>query len=432
MSNQNGDAPASPDPARPDGGAPSAGSESAPSKGRFKLAMCFLVAALEGYDIQVISSAAPQLRVAMNLRPDQIGIFFAATLIGLAIGAVLGGWFSDRYGRKPVLIGSVCALGLFTFLTTLVTSYDGLLITRILAGIGLGGAMPTLIATVAELSGGRRTTSAVTTMICGQPTGGIVSALTGQTIANAFGWQSLFFTGGVLTLLIVPFVIFLIPETGKPLHHEARTPQMPAARALFGDGRTASTLLLWLIFILALALLSILLSWTPLLVIGKGLGKMVGLNTVIAINFGGILGGLAISRLIDRHGVRWPMIALFAIVTVSLFLFANAASSIAMILLGVAVGFGVLGAQFTLYGIAPRLYPVAGRGSGVGIAVAMGRVGSILGPILIGDYIHGGASENEAVLLMMPAAVIAGLAVFLLANSSKGVLDIDLAAGPQK
>jgi AAHS family 3-hydroxyphenylpropionic acid transporter len=383
--------------------------------------LCFAVALLEGYDLQVISSAGPYLVKLLQLRPQQMGWLFSASLIGLAAGAIGGGWLADRYGRKPALIGSVLVLGAFTLATAYANSFESLMVIRILAGVGLGGAMPTLIALVAEVSGGHKTTSAVTTMICGQPLGGIVSALVGQTIAAKYGWQSLFVVGGALTVLVVPLLMLGLPET-KPATAGARSARMPTLQALFGEGRAPASLLLWAVFILTLALLSVLLSWTPLLVMGKGLPKPVGLNAIIAINVGGIVGGLVISRLIDRWGVRWPMLSLYVITGVSLYLFARVQSETMLLLVAGFVGLGVLGAQFSLYGIAPRLYPLAGRGSGVGVAVAMGRIGSILGPVVIGGLISRGSTESETVMVMAPVGLTAGVALVLLTLAARQAL----------
>lgn len=401
----------------------------APARARGNLAtmvLCFLVAVLEGYDLQVISSAGPHLLRTMHLTPDKIGWFFSASLIGLAIGAILGGWVADRIGRKPTLVVSVAALGVFTLATAFATSFEVLLAIRILAGVGLGGAMPTLISLVAEISGGRNTTSAVTTIICGQPLGGIISALVGKTLAEQYGWPSLFLVGGALTVLIVPLLMYGLPETKPNTPGSGTSARMPAGVALFGEGRANATLLLWAVFILTLALLSILLSWTPLLIMGKGLPRPVGLNAIIAINAGGILGGIAISRAIDRFGVRWPLIALYGIMTVSLYLFAHAQRVDSIMLLAGFAGFAVLGAQFSLYGVAPQLYPLAGRGSGVGVAVAMGRIGSILGPVMIGGMLTAGSSGDQAVLVMAPIALIAGVALFLLTAGGR------LAASPAR
>lgn len=379
------------------------------------VSLCFLVSVLEGYDLQVISSAGPHLQRTMNLSPEQIGWFFSASLIGLAAGAIIGGWLADRMGRKTILVYSVIALGVFTFATAFAWNFESLLILRILAGVGLGGAMPTLIALIAELTGGVRTTSAVTTIICGQPTGGIISGIVGKTLAENYGWPSLFIVGGVLTVLIVPLLWTMLPET-KPTQSldKAKQQKMPMSQALFGEGRAPGTLLLWSVFILTLALLSILLSWTPLLLMGKGFSRLASFDAIIAVNLGGILGGLVISRAIDRFGIRWPMVALYVIMTVGFYSFAHSQQFATLMLLAGVLGFAVLGAQFSLYGVAPRLYPIEGRGSALGLAVAMGRIGSILGPVMVGGLLTAGAGEDDAVLVMAPIALAAGIALWLM------------------
>lgn len=378
--------------------------------------LCFLVSVLEGYDLQIISSAGPVLQGQMGLSPGQTGLFFSATLIGLAFGAIIGGRLADSIGRKPTLIWSVGALGLFTLLTALAPNFETIVTLRILAGVGLGGAMPTLIALIAEVSGGRNTTSAVTTIIVGQPLGGIISALTGRTMIESHGWQGLFVVGGLLTVVMVPLLWKTLPESRQvvAVGSAAKIQRMAMSTALFGEGRTFPTILLWLIFILTLALLSICLSWTPLLVMGKGFTREIGLNAIMAINAGGIVGGVVMSRVIDRYGVRWPMIALYVLMTLGLYQFARVSDFAPLLATAFVVGFGVLGAQFTLYGISPRLYPKAGRGAGVGVAVAMGRIGSILGPVVVGSLLTGGSSANAVLAVMAPVALLSGVALFVL------------------
>lgn len=389
--------------------------------GAFAMPLCFLVSVLEGYDLQVISSAGPALQKVMKLSQGQIGFFLSATLIGLAIGAVLGGWLADRIGRKPVVIVSVAALGLFTFATALSSTYEMVVITRILAGIGLGGAMPTLIATMTELSAAEKTTSAVTTMIVGQPLGGIISGLAGRTMVTNFGWQSLFLVGGVLTVLTLPLLVRFLPETRRPGTTNL-SDRMPATQALFGDGRAPATLLLWTAFILTLALLSILLGWTPLLVKSMGYPIPVGINAIIAINVGGIVGGVIASRAIDRLGVRVPMLVLYGLMAVGLFMFSRVDTSTGLMAAAFLVGLGVLGGQFTLYGVAPRVYPLQGRGSGVGFAVAMGRFGSVFAPIIVGLALGQGAQASQSIRAMVPVALVAGLALLALTIISNATL----------
>lgn len=397
--------------------------------GAFAMPICFLVSVLEGYDLQVISSAGPALQKIMKLSQEQIGFFLSATLIGLAIGAVAGGWLADRIGRKPVVIVSVATLGVFTFATALSSTYEMVVITRILAGIGLGGAMPTLIATMTELTAAEKTTSAVTTMIVGQPLGGIISGLAGRTMVTNFGWQSLFLVGGVLTVLTLPLLIRYLPETRRPGTANMSV-RMPAIQALFGEGRAAATLLLWTSFILTLALLSILLGWTPLLVKSMGYPIPVGINAIIAINVGGIVGGLIASRAIDKLGVRVPMLVLYGVMALGLYMFASVETPTGLMAAAFLVGLGVLGGQFTLYGVAPRVYPFQGRGSGVGFAVAMGRFGSVFAPIIVGLALGQGAGAGQSIQAMVPVALLAGLALLALTVVSSSTLGPAGRAGP--
>lgn len=392
-----------------------------PAAARWTLPLCFLIAVLEGYDLQVISSAGPFLQREMGLGPHQLGWFFSASLLGLAIGAIGGGWLADRIGRKRVLVWSLVTLGLFTLGSALAHDYALLMVMRMFAGLGLGGAMPTLIAMVTEVSGGAKTTTAVTTMICGQPLGGILSALVGKGLAASYGWEVLFTIGGVATIATIPLVLRVLPETRTTSAH-ADAARLPAGQALFGEDRARQTALLWAVFIFTLALLSILLSWTPLLVIGKGLPRDVGLSAIIAINLGGIVGGLIASRAIDRLGVRWPMLALYTLMAFAFHRFAGATATTPLLIAAFLVGVGVLGAQFTLYGIAPRIYPLAGRATGVGLAVAMGRIGSVGGPLVIGGLLGQGASAEAAIRVMIPIALAAGVGLLALTLVSGGKL----------
>ncbi|NKJ44507.1 MFS transporter [Novosphingobium sp. SG720] len=395
--------------------------EATAERSTWTMPLCFLVTVLEGYDLQIISSAGPVLQNVMNLSQAQIGVFLSATLIGLGIGAVIGGWAADWAGRKPVVIASIVALGLFTFGTALSTSYEMVVLTRILAGVGLGGAMPTLIATMAETSAAARTTSAVTTVIVGQPLGGILSGIVGRTLVVNYGWQSLFTVGGILTVLTIPLLIRYLPETLTKGRHRNGA-KLASWQALFGGGRAGSTVLLWIAFILTLALLSVLLGWTPLLVRGMGYPVRLGIDAIIAINLGGVAGGLCASRMIDRLGVRGPMLVLYALIVVGLIVLSQAKSPSGVMVAAFLVGIGTLGGQFTLYGIAPRLYPRAGRGAGVGTAVALGRFGSVFAPVIVGLALGQGAGAASAIVTMIPVAVIAGLALYGLSIVGAGAL----------
>ncbi len=387
------------------------------SAARLTLWLCFAVAVLEGYDLQALAVVGPALRATMQLDPRQMGVAFSASLIGLAIGAACGGRLADRIGRKRVLLASLLGLGVMTVLTALARDFQTLITMRILAGLAMGGAMPNLIAISAAASHGERATTKVAAMICGMPAGGVVAAVGGHALVARYGWQGLFILGGVMTVVVIPILWRLLAEpTLAKRQLQAEPPSWQ--HSLFSEGRTAPTLLLWLLFILTLAIFSTVAGWTPTLVVDKGLPASVGYESLTAMNIGGIAGALILSWGCDRWGVRPVMLASYIAMAASLWLFSISAVMSSVVPLAGLVGFWALGAQCALYGISPQMYPPASYGTGVGSAVAAGRIGSILGPIVAGYLMGHGASADQLIFGMAPFALLAAVVLMTLAAAA--------------
>ncbi|MRW88531.1 MFS transporter [Duganella sp. FT80W] len=391
---------------------------------RLTLWLCFAVAVLDGYDLQAMAIAGPALRAAMQLDPRQLGFAFSASLIGLALGAAYGGRLADRIGRKQVLIVSLLALGMMTVATALATDFRWLVTLRILAGLAMGGVMPNLIAIAASASRGERATTKVAAMICGMPAGGVVASMVGHALIARYGWQGLFVLGGVLTVVIIPALLRWLAEPGAEQLGltAARTAAASWRESLFGERRALPTLLLWVLFIFTLAIFSTVAGWVPTLVVDKGLPAAVGYQSLLAINVGGIAGALILSSSCDRWGVRPVMLATYAAMAISLWLFSSAATIGAVVSLAGLVGFWMLGAQCALYGISPQIYPAANCSTGVGSAVAAGRIGSILGPVIAGYMMGQGTTANQLIFIMAPLAVLAGAVLLALAASTGNAL----------
>lgn len=389
-------------------------------RARLTLWLCFAVAVLEGYDLQAMAIAGPAVRAAMRLDPSQLGIAFSASLIGLALGAAYGGKLADGIGRKRVLIVSLLGLGVMTVATALANDFRGLIVMRVLAGLAMGGVMPNLIAIASSASRGERATTKVAAMICGMPAGGVVASMIGFPLIARFGWQGLFVAGGVMTLVVIPFLLRYLSEPGAELRAVQASQAAPVSwrQSLFGAGRAVPTLLLWVLFIFTLAIFSTVAGWVPTLVVDKGLPAAVGYQSLLAMNVGGIAGALMLSASCDRWGVRPVMLTTYAAMAASLWLFSNASGAGAVLPLAGLVGFWMLGAQCALYGISPQIYPAASCGTGVGGAVAAGRIGSILGPIIAGYMMGQGTTANQLIFVMAPLAVLAGLVLLALAAAT--------------
>jgi len=375
--------------------------------------LCFLVAVLEGFDIQAMGVAAPKLAPLFALDASQMGWVFSISNIGLVIGASVGGRLADWSGRKPVLLGAVAVFGAFTLATAFAGDYPTLLGVRFCAGLGFGAALPNMMAIAAEISRPEKAATTAAAMFCGMPFGGGLAALTTQLLPADFNWRTLFILGGVLPIVLIPALLRWMPET-LVRGTSPRTHGTSVAQVLFSGGRATPTLLLWLAFLPTLLILYLFLNWLPTLVIAKGLERAVAPQASLAFNFGSVAGALVCGWMVDRFRFRWPLTLAYLLLIVLLFLLSAADSHAMLITLSGAVGFCLLGANYALYGVAPAYYPLSIRGTGSGASIAVGRVGAIAGPLLAGLLISGGTSAAGVVQYMVPVAAVSAIAVFLL------------------
>lgn len=378
------------------------------------VAVCCLLAVFEGFDLQSAGVAAPRLAPDLGLSPDALGWFFSVSTFGLMLGAAVGGRLSDRLGRKTTLLFSVAVFGLLSIATGLATDLNSLLLARFLTGVGLGGALPNLIAIVAESVEPRLRSRAVGFLYAGLPCGGAIASLVSLAGADPSDWRVIFHVGGVGPLLALALAIPLLPNPPKP---SSRAQEPSAIRksgfveAAFGEGRGVTTLLLWIGFFLALLVMYLLLSWLPSLLIGKGLSRSDAGLVQMAFNLAGAVGSVATGWLMDHPKRRSATIlAVFGASALALTAAAVVPASLAVFLVvGAAVGATISGVQSTVYGMAPSFYPTRLRGTGVGAAVVMGRLGSAAGPLLAAVLIGAGRPPGQVLLALLPILLAGGI-----------------------
>lgn len=377
------------------------------------IAICFSIATLEGFDIQALGVAAPRLVPDLALSAAQMGWIFSAGNIGLVFGALMGGLAADRFGRKRALAVATFVFGLCTLALAATHGFSGLLIARVLAGLGFGGALAILMAIATDVSDPDRRASTAALMFCGMPLGGGTVALITQVLPPAASWRSLFVMGGVLSLLVAIAVVVALRESAGRSSGASGSGRA-ALTLLFGGDRARPTLLIWVASIPTLLILYLILNWLPLLAVAKGLARQTAPQAALAFNYGSVVGALVFGWLVDRLGSRWPLSLGYGGVALALLWLGHAAGGAGLIVASGAAGFFVLGTNYALYGVIPGHYPADGRATGAGAAVAVGRVGSIIGPLLAGYLINGGATADSVILRLVPPAVVAGIAVFLL------------------
>ncbi|MBJ9967772.1 3-(3-hydroxy-phenyl)propionate transporter MhpT [Burkholderia seminalis] len=379
------------------------------------LGLCFAIALLEGLDLQSVGVAAPRMAHEFGLSVSQMGLAFSAGTFGLLPGAMLGGWLADRIGRKHVLIASVCLFGLLSIATAQVSSFAMLVAVRALTGLGLGGAMPNLIALSSEAVDARSRSSAVAVMYCGIPFGGVIASLIGVLLAGDTEWRHIFYVGGVGPLLLAPLLLALLPESRAFLDVSASGAARPSVgQTLFGGSRTGTTLALWLSYFCTLIVLYFLLNWLPSLMAAKGLARSQAGIVQIFFNIGSGLGVLGIGMSMDRLRPSRVVGGMYAGIVLSLAALAIAPGLLWLSAAAFAAGMFVVGGQSVLYALAAIYYPTAMRGTGVGSAVAVGRLGSVVGPLAAAELLAMGRSAPVVIGASIPVTLVAAVAALLL------------------
>lgn len=376
------------------------------------IGLCFLVALMEGLDLQAAGIAAQGMAAAFELDKLHMSWVFSAGIIGLLPGAFAGGWLADRIGRKRVLMASVGLFGVFSLATALAWDINSLLVARCLTGVGLGAALPNLIALTSEVAGPRLRGTAVSLMYCGVPLGAALAALIG--IADlAGGWQVVFYVGGVVPLLIVPLLGLYLPESQQFRNVQGEAP-IGVVQGLFREGAALPTTLIWVSYFFTLMVVYILINWLPSLVIGQGFTGRQASWVMLALQIGAAAGTLFLGWVMDRLPA-WALSALIYVgILVSLTALGLASHLPGMLAAGFIAGFFATGGQCVLYALAPHFYRPSIRATGVGSAVAIGRLGAMSGPLVAGKMLALGTGTAGVMLASAPGIVIAAVAMFYL------------------
>ncbi|MET3116855.1 AAHS family 3-hydroxyphenylpropionic acid transporter [Undibacterium sp. GrIS 1.8] len=382
------------------------------------IALCFIVALLEGLDLQVTGLAASGIGAEFKLSPAQMGWMFSAGLLGLLPGGFVGGRLADKIGRKMILVISVILFGVFSLASVYAWDYSSFLAARLMTGLGLGAALPVLILLSSEAFEEKYRSTAVSMTYCGVPLGGALASLFGM-LNLGYGWRSLFYIGGLLPIIVAIALLIWLPESRAFQKENLSRGQRQATTQtafsdLFRHKMWHSTTLLWLGFFFTITTLYLLLNWLPSLLMRQGIDRSHASIVQIFFNLGGAAGALLTGRLLDRTRPAMVVVLTYTGMLLSLAALGLSDSFAVMVLAGGLAGYCALGAQLVQYSLAPKLYSTYIRATGVGTALTIGRMGAVGGPLIAGAILATGAGVGGVMLAASPGLVIAAACALVL------------------
>lgn len=402
---------------------------------------CALIIIFDGYDLAVAGIALPSIMKEMGVTPATAGYMVSSALFGMMFGAIFLGTIADKIGRRWAIVICIVLFSVFTALAGLTHDPIAFSTTRFLAGLGIGGVMPNVVAQMTEYSPRKMRSTLVTLMFSGYAVGGMLAAVLGKGLIETYGWSYVFFAA-VAPVLLIPFVLKSMPESMPFLIKMGRidelkkivsrmepsyTPsandtfELPSSHKassapvgkLFQDGRGFSTIMIWVAFFMCLFMVYALSSWLTKLMASAGYSLGSALTFVLVLNFGAMIGAIGGGWLADRFNIKYVLMCFYALAAVSITLLGvKMPTELLFFVVGLA-GASTIGTQILTYAYTGQFYPMSIRSTGIGLASGMGRSGAILAPIVIGTLVGMALPLQQNFIAIAIPAVIAVIAVGL-------------------
>jgi benzoate transport len=405
------------------------------------VAITIALNALDGFDVMSISYASPGISKEWNLPQGGLGLVLSMELIGMAIGSIVIGNIADRIGRRPTMLICLGFMSLGMLMATTAGNPTVLSVWRVVTGLGIGGMLAAINAVSAEFANERRKHLSVSLMSIGYPIGAVFGGLGAARLLQTYDWRSVFYLGTVVTILLIPVVYFVIPESVHWLARKqpvgaldkinramvrmghqaiAALPAIsPAARLqsagdIFGPAMIATTMLVTLAYFFHIVTFYYIVKWVPKIVVDMGFIPSTAAQVLMWTNVGGATGGAIFGFLTLRYGVKALTIATLVLSTVMVSIFGKAPADLqTLIIICTFCGFFINAGIVGLYAIIAQAFPTHVRASGTGFAIGAGRGGSVLAPIIAG-YLFQFGFTLPTVSFALGAGSILGAVMLLL------------------
>ncbi|MGG3795098.1 MFS transporter [Pseudomonas paraversuta] len=398
-------------------------------------ALCFFVAILDGFDTQAIAFTGPSIIQAFGLGAGALAPILTAGIVGMVLGAMALGLMADKLGRRPIIITAVALFAIASLATAFARTTEQILVLRFIAGIGMGGATPVVLSLAAEYGSARQRGTIMTTVLLGLPAGAILGGLLAAWMLPSIGWQGIFAVGGIVPLLLLAVLIFALPESlyfltrrqsvvsrnqiGKILTGITKTQIDPdstysvpelevktGVSSLFRTGLARNTLGIWTVYLFNWIAWFMLLSWLPTVLKATGLPAEQAPMGTVAVNTVFVVCAIPLSIILPKINTRLLLLILFGFGIALCLGLANSGNHWALVFtLAGCAGLGIGGQQIVLNYMVAQAYPTALRATATGWAIALGRVGAIIGSASGGWFLEHGGPAGYYSALVVPLVI---------------------------
>lgn len=375
----------------------------------------------DAMDVGILSFVIAAIALDWNLTPSEMGWIGSINSIGMAVGAFGFGMLADRIGRKQVFMITLILFSVASGLSALTTTFAAFLCLRFLVGAGLGGELPVASTLVSESVEAHERGKVVVLLESFWAVGWILAALIAYFIIPDFGWRIAL----IITALPAFYAIYLrrkLPDSPKfEAVGKSKQTAVEKLRMLWTRQYARRTLMLWIVWFTVVLSYYGMFLWLPSVMVLKGFSMIHSFGYVLLMTLAQLPGYFSAAWLIEKVGRKFVLSTYLLGTALSALAFGNADSLMALLIFGALLSFFNLGAWGALYAYSPEQYPTEIRATGAGTAAAVGRVGGVFGPLLVGSLLSAGYGFGMIFGIFCGAILIGILAVVFLGTETKQV-----------
>ncbi len=377
----------------------------------------------DAMDVGMLSFIVVALQAEWGLTTQQVGWIGSINSIGMVFGAFLFGIMADRIGRKKVFIITLLLFSIGSGLSALVTSLALFLVLRFLIGMGLGGELPVASTLVSESVPAKNRGKVVVLLESFWALGWLIAALISYFVIPGYGWRIAL----ILSALPAFYALYLrlhLPDSPKyvGLEIKAKPTIMQNIKSVWAREHRKQTLVLWILWFCVVFSYYGMFLWLPSVMVMKGFSLIKSFEYVLIMTLAQLPGYFTAAWFIERMGRKFVLVTYLTGTAVSAYFFGAAEGLPMLITSGMLLSFFNLGAWGALYAYTPEQYPTTIRGTGAGMAAAAGRVGGVLGPLLIGYFVAAGTALSVIFTIFTIAILIGAIVVLIWGKETKNTV----------